>query len=1039
MSRKVNIVISLMSIILMVSFLIFKTKAEEITYVYLDLGCGNITINASTYSGCVYQNIDGTTTSLTVSGSHAASNYYYIYQSNANNQSITGYVDEKFVLPVYSSLEKIIEEKITNNTDVDAVINTWAEEAANIGRSATANRVSISGASTYDVTIDNLWSSYHQKSTSRQTGGISVVPSTGMKTTIRIKGDNRFGNIFYGNSSASTSLTFTSFEGDNETSGTLTVANLKANADTNYWDTAIGGSDSALETVLNLNFKGGTIYAGTTIKDNCTAIGGGGNGTGGVNISGGIITAVSNSTGTAIGGGIGMSSQGGNADIKISGGVVYAYNTGQAYAANVFVPGVAIGGGSSRYSNGNASTTIAITGGTVYAESRGGVAIGGGSSATKNGGIGTVTISADSNVTAKSIKGTYTYSGKEYEIAAGSGIGGGTGGTGGNGGNAVVTISGGTVNSGTIGGGETNNTSGTVGSATIKIEGGTVNGRILMHTGTFEMTGGTLTGGTSTTGGCVQMYGGTATISGGEITKCNATNNGGAIYLEGGTFNSNGGKINANVATNNGGAVYLGGGTFSSNGGHIYDNQATNGGGVFIADGIVNIISGQIESNIASTGDGGGVYIDGNGTFIITGGEIRGNKAEQGNGGGVYLNSGIYTMESGTISNNTSLNGGGAYVNSARFTLTGGLFDQNIATNNGGGFFVGDNSTVSLSNGTISNNKAVNGGGFYQTQAASETITNISGNCIITENEAINGNGAGVYIDGGSTFRMIGGKVTYNQATATSRSNITAKESVSGVGGGVYILNGIFTMYDELDNPGNAAIFGNIADVAADDLFASGNNTSFDAISVINMEKADAYKTADSWFEDFPLNESHITLNNEIRNDGDTSNDTIVSLGRYKEMIDSEDKHVATTVLYRNCTDYIAITMGNSVGKIKLSVLGDNVIKAHSFIYKIESCSTEECNDETPEVVINTLVQKEQDVTIIDMSTGIYKITIIPSWSWRYNENVKFKVVENSIEKDIITSKSVRFNVYSEQYTNINTYYEFIDKHWLSQSSIVEG
>ena len=72
---------------------------------------------------------------------------------------------------------------------------------------------------------------------------------------------------------------------------------------------------------------------------------------------------------------------------------------------------------------------------------------------------------------------------------------------------------------------------------------------------------------------------------------------------------------------------------------------------------------------------------------------------------------------------------------------------------------------------------------------------------------------------------MIGGKVTYNQATATSRSNITAKESVSGVGGGVYILNGIFTMYDELDNPGNAAIFGNIADVAADDLFASGNNT----------------------------------------------------------------------------------------------------------------------------------------------------------------------------------------------------------------------
>ena len=994
---------------------------------------------SSTYSGCVYQTVDSTTKTLTIGGTHSASNHYYIYQSNADNQANTGYVDETFVLPIYSSLEKTIEEKITNNTDVDDVINIWAEEATNIGRSATANRVAISGASTYDVTIDNLWSSYHQKSTTRQTGGISVVPSAGMQTTIRLKGDNRFGNIFYGNSSTSTSLTFTSFEGDNKTSGTLTVANLVQNSSNNYWDTAIGGSDSALETVINLNFKGGTIYAGTTTQDNCTAIGGGGNGKGGVNISGGIITAVSNSTGTAIGGGIGMSSQGGNADIKISGGTVYAYNTGQAYAANVFVPGVAIGGGSSRYSNGNASTTIAITGGTVYAESRGGVAIGGGSSATKNGGIGTVNISNDSNVTAKSIKGTYTYSGKEYEIAAGSGIGGGTGGTGGNGGNAVVTISGGIVNSGTIGGGETSNTSGTVGSATIKIEGGTVNGRILMHTGTFEMTGGILTGGTAETGGCVQMFGGTATISGGEITKCNATDNGGAIYLEGGTFNSNGGKIHTNVATNNGGSVYLGGGTFSSNGGHIYDNKATNGGGVFIADGIVNINSGKIESNVALTGDGGGVYIGGNGTFIITGGEIQENRAEQGNGGGVYLDSGIYTMEAGNINGNTSLNGGGAYVNSAKFTLTGGLFDKNIATNNGGGFYIGDNSAVSLSNGTISNNKAVNGGGFYQTKENNETITNISGNCIITENEAVNGNGAGVYIDGGSTFRMIGGKVTYNQATSILRSDITAKESSAGVGGGVYILNGIFTMYDELDNPGNAAIFGNIADYAADDLFASGNNTSFDAISVINMEKADAYKTADSWFEDFPLNESHITLNNDIRNDGDTSNDTIVSLGRYKEMVNSEDKHVATTVLYRNCTDYIAITMGNSVGKIKLSALGDNVIKTHSFIYKIESCSTEECNDETPEIVINTLVQKGKDVTIIDMPTGIYKVTIIPEWSWRYNENVKFKVIENSVEKDSVTSKSVNFNVYSEQYTNINTYYEFIDKHWLSQSSIVEG
>lgn len=1042
-----------------------EVEAEVINYIYFDLACNQVVIDKDNYSGCVYQNIDGEVSSLEVSGKHATSNYYYVYQSTDSNRSTTGMINESIVVPTYESLNETIKGFI-NNTDVESVISAWRDTALTKGRVATGNTVSVSGSSTFNVTIDNLYSSHHVYGQGRTTGGVSYRPSGTSSLMLKLKGENRFGNIYYYTTTTTSSFEITSADGSGNTSGSLVVANIASNSNTNYYDSGIGGSDN-YDRVYGLKISGGTIYVGTTYKDNCSAIGGGGNGLGHVTISGGIVTAVSSSTGTAIGGGIGQSSYGGDANVTISGGKVYAYNFGRNYN-DVFVAGVAIGGGSSQKSTGNRNTTVKITGGEVYAQSVGGVAIGGGSSATLAGGPATIIIGEDAKVTAKSISGSYVYSGKTYEVAPGSGIGGGTGGTGGSGGTATVTISGGTVTSGTIGGGETNSTSTSysVGDANVKITGGEVTGRVIMYNGTFEMTGGILKQGSSENGGCIQMYGGTATISGGEIKECKALANGGAFYIGGGTFNSKGGKIynntalngagvyiadgtinisngsieNNKVSTGNGAGVYIGGnGNFIMTGGKIINNEVSdgNGGGVYIVDGTVNISSGSIESNKVSTGNGGGVYISGNGNFIMTGGEIIKNEASVGNGGGVYLDSGSYNMSQGIISENESVNGAGAYVTSATFNLTGGSFLKNVAGKNGGGFYIGDNSIVNLSDGEIGNNIALNGGGFYQTQNGNSTVTKLSGKCHVHDNEALNGNGGGVYIDGGSIFRIVGGKIVYNKAIAsTMPSNLVlAKDSTSGVGGGVYILNGVFTMYDDDDTPGDAAIFGNIADYAADDLFASGVNTSFDAIKVVNMKKDDAYKQADSWFEDFPINESHTTLNYNHRNDDIASNDTIVSLGRYKNMEDVDDMIIASTVLHRNCLDYIAITMGTSVGNIKISVSSKdtNSIKAHSFVYKIESCSTDLCNDTNPEISMEVLVRKGIDTKIVMVPTGVYKVSIVPSWSWRYNEKIGYDVVENSVLLDRVEAKSVNINVYTDQFTEVNTLYNIENKLWFSE------
>ena len=110
--------------------------------------------------------------------------------------------------------------------------------------------------------------------------------------------------------------------------GTLTLANLEVGSSNNlnYWNSALGASDSTAEDARGIVINGGTIFAGTTYQDNCTAIGAGGNAYGEVTINGGTVTAVASTTGTAIGGGIGYTSQGGNAIVKITGGTVYAYN-----------------------------------------------------------------------------------------------------------------------------------------------------------------------------------------------------------------------------------------------------------------------------------------------------------------------------------------------------------------------------------------------------------------------------------------------------------------------------------------------------------------------------------------------------------------------------------------------------------------------------------------------------------------------------------------------------------------------------------------
>ncbi len=824
------------------------------SYIYFDLAAGNVNIGADSYSGMVY--IDGTATEI--KGIHAADNKYYIYQSNLKDESSAGYYKNTGYLkkgdsdetqncriPKYPRVKngKIPwTQYITNNTKVKEVIDNWADAANVSGRTPTKNRITFDQESGYtaNVTIDNIWSDYYEASTSRKTGGIGAHLDNMNNTTIslRLKGDNRVGCVHYSSDKYSGNQLIFSNGDDDSNPGSITVADFPDDLDANHWNAAIGAADNPADSAdmsEGIVINGGVIYAGTTPEDNCTAIGGGGNQYGSVTINNGTVTAVVSSTGTAIGGGIGYNNQGGDTDVTINDGIVYAYNLGIDKKLTggfpKFVPAAAIGGGGSKNSAGNLNASITITGGTIYAQSFGGPGIGGGGSANSNGGPAKITITGGT-IIAKSISGKYG----TQDVSAGVSIGGGTGDTGG--GAVTLNISGKetVLRTGSIGGGKTNGT-GTIGNADVTIIDGDITGQVIMAgTGdsnkkcSFTMEGGKLHGtnvvdGNTITdindpnqdakieyiqedGGAVWMDDpiGAANINGGVIEDCTA-NLGGAIYMKGGKFTLSGtGNISGNTAKRTaatattaakggmGGGVYVTGGDANIEGGFIQKNTAQiRGGGVYVTGGNVNVNGGSISSNVAGFGEiseavgrGGGVYLEGAGLFTMNGGTISGNTAKY-RGGGIFLTKKPVLIK-GTISGNKAEDsGGGICVNGDAVELESKEMEifGNNAKNGGGvavlnGSFILSGGAVGVENGISADkaNTAKKGGGVY---VANDTATSAGGSSeasVIVKsgniwyNEAENG--GGVYLEDG--------QFTMNEETASISHN-----SATMNGGGIYL------------------------------------------------------------------------------------------------------------------------------------------------------------------------------------------------------------------------------------------------------------
>lgn len=834
----------------MITYTLYE-EIEASNYVYFDLAAGNVSI-ADTYSGMVY--VNGVKTQ--VSGTHDSKNVYYVYQSSDSKEdkfksftpSQTGYASEaNFAnrtncrIPDYDGVTyggKSWAEYITNNQSVEDVIEIWDDgkyvrsdgtDAAteknigtavvrNVGRTHTLNHIYVAGKnSTYNLVIDDVYSSWQEhikdKLRGRSKGGISYKASGGASLKITLVGDNRLGYVDIKNTATDNII----FEG----TGSLTAANadfimpvdlynapgLQLGWDSSYYGTteeeqgyisnhrksAIGNDTKSDGHVYNLIFNSGTIFAGTTKVENCSAIGGGGNGFGQVYINGGTVTAVATTTGTAIGGGIGFTDVGGKGEVHITNGNVYAYNLENRWG----VPSSAIGGGGSKGSSGQEGN-IYISGGYINAFSALGTAIGGGSSYSSVGGDATINISGG-EIIARSAKG--------------AGIGGGSSCTGGgnssyNGGTATINIQGAPViRTGSIGGGITGAKKGKIGSANITVEGGDIQAQFVMEAGaksipSFTMSGGTIRNSYATDnteyihlqnkGGAVYLEDGVFKMTGGAIRDCSAEY-GGAVYIKKGaesttppSFVMSGGEIFQCSSVYDGGAVYLEDGTVEVSGkAKIVSCQSQRFGGAICVrktgdvDPSFSMSGGTMTKNYAGS-EGGAVHLEG-GKVTVSGGQINGNVALNGNGGGISIHSGSFDMPAG----------GDALINANSALMQ----DQqgSAYAGNGGGVYVtseGDDVSVNLLSGKITGNSSTNtGGGIAVDVSKSGTATAV----------IVGADGVGPEVVGNVTL-LKGGGLYVNGEQATIVINAGSIQDNSTVGyvenpdvmndGGMVVLNG---------------------------------------------------------------------------------------------------------------------------------------------------------------------------------------------------------------------------------------------------------
>ena len=390
--------------------------------------------------------------------------------------------------------------------------------------------------------------------------------------------------------------------------------------------------------------------------------------------------------------------------------------------------------------------------------------------------------------------------------------------------------------------------------ATFNMSGGEIRNCVSMNDGgglyadnsTINITGGTISGCEGRWGGGLYATNSSKiTITGGTISECTA-----GMGAGGGLYATNSSEITISGSTISECKASLGAG------GGLY---ATNGS-------IININSGTISG--CEAGVGGGLYVDGS-AVTISGGTISGCEAAINEGGGLYAtNSSEITISGGTISgckawSSGKGNGGGLYANHSTIKITGGTI-SGCDGRWGGGLYAENSSTITITDSTISGCKAGAGGGLCVVGSTLNIKDDIISECIASDT----GKGGGLYAEN-STLTISGGtikgnKAAYGGGVALKDSKVKKEDPITNwtvvdneayktdtgsgyIGGGIYLESGSMDVSN-----GSNKIYNNTADGHGADICLTDDTSSIKLPNAANMgaKYLDSGIYIDGWYND---------------------------------------------------------------------------------------------------------------------------------------------------------------------------------------------
>ncbi len=208
-----------------------------------------------------------------------------------------------------------------------------------------------------------------------------------------------------------------------------------------------------------------------------------------------------------------------------------------------------------------------------------------------------------------------------------------------------------------------------------------------------------------------------------------AATNGGGIVASRAKIWIEGNKIVSNSAVEVGGGLYLENCTGSVVGNTISSNSASSGGGVVVWGGEVTLESNTISTNTTTSVDeelwgkgagGGGLLVYGNSDVLNN--LVDANISAY-NAGGMYLYQGNGLVDGNTVQANQAVNdGAGIFVNYGSNKVTNNLIQDNVCADDGGGMRVYVGQGVVVTDNTFLRNSTADDGGGLKLSHARNTV-----------------------------------------------------------------------------------------------------------------------------------------------------------------------------------------------------------------------------------------------------------------------------------------------------------------------------